>query len=123
MRSSIAQVEKSQALSKPGLDENLAPAFRVIVDHLRCLSFAIADGVNLAISIGDMFYVKFYVGPCVMGACSGWKILFLAEILPRLIDDHGSDYKELLKAHQRIAEILTVRRRSFCRTLVAEATS
>lgn len=46
LRSLIAQVEQISGVPYDPANEKLAPAFRVIVDHLRCLAFAIADGTQ-----------------------------------------------------------------------------
>ena len=42
---------------------------------------------------------------------------FLSEVLPQLVATMGSDYPELVKAQDRIAEILTIEEETFLRTL------
>jgi alanyl-tRNA synthetase len=98
-------------------DDSRSAAFRVIADHLRCLAFAIADGVQP--SNVDRGYVlrKVLRRAVRYGRQLGMDRPFLAEILPQLVASMGSDYPELTKGEGRIAEILTVEEEAFIRTL------
>lgn len=117
LRSLIAQVEQISGVSYDPANEKLAPAFRVIVDHLRCLSFAIADGVQPS-NIDRGYVLRKVLRRAVRyGRMLGMEDPFLAKILPRLIETMGGDYKELLKGQSRIAEILTGEEEAFLRTL------
>lgn len=115
LRSLIAQVEQISGISYSNHDR--APAFRVIADHLRCLAFAIADGIQP--SNVDRGYVlrKILRRAVRYGRTLGLEDPFLAKVLPRLIDTMGSDYPELIKGQNRIAEILTLEEEAFLRTL------
>ena len=117
LRSLIAQVEQVSGVRYDPANEKLAPAFRVIVDHLRCLSFAIADGVQP--SNVDRGYVlrKVLRRAVRYGRMLGMEEPFLAKVLPRLVETMGSDYKELQKSQTRLAEILTAEEEAFLRTL------
>lgn len=95
----------------------MAPAFHVIADHIRSLSFAIADGAqpgNL-----DRGYVlrKLLRRAVRYGKILGFQDPFLADLLPSLIEMMGNDYPELKTAQLRIAEILTLEEEAFLRTL------
>lgn len=117
LRSLIAQVEQISGIVYNPADEKLAPAFRVIVDHLRSLSFAIADGAQPS-NIDRGYVLRKILRRAVRyGRMLGMEDPFLAKILPRLMETMGSDYKELPKAHNRIAEILTGEEEAFLRTL------
>lgn len=117
LRSLIAQVENISG--KPFLPGNYvtAPAFCVIADHLRCLSFAIADGVQP--SNLDRGYVlrKVLRRAVRYGRQLGIEEPFLAKVLPRLISEMGEDYPELVKSQTRIADILTQEEEAFLKTL------
>ncbi|PJD96072.1 MAG: alanine--tRNA ligase [Parachlamydia sp.] len=117
LRELIAQTE--QVFNRPyeATNAETAPAFHVIADHLRCLAFAIADGVQP--SNVDRGYVlrKVLRRAVRYGRSMGMDAPFLAKILPRLISTMGEDYKELTSAQHRIAEILTVEEEAFLRTL------
>lgn len=94
-----------------------APAFHVIADHLRSLSFAIADGAQP--SNLDRGYVlrKILRRACRYGRQLGLEEPFLAKILPELVRIMGPDYPELVHGQSRIAEILTLEEESFLKTL------
>lgn len=116
LRSLIAQAEEVSGVPyRP--EEAQGAAFRVIADHLRCLSFAIADGVQP--SNVDRGYVlrKVLRRAVRYGRTLGLDEPFLAKILPRLVSTMGSDYPELVKGEGRIAEILTGEEEAFIRTL------
>lgn len=116
LRSIIARVEEVSGVSyQPGNERSAA--FRVIADHLRCLAFAIADGVQP--SNVDRGYVlrKVLRRAVRYGRMLGLEDPFLAKVLPTLVKTMGSDYKELEKAESRVAEILTVEEEAFIRTL------
>lgn len=117
LRNLIAQVEEISGVAYSIDDHSRAPAFRVIADHLRCLAFAIADGVQP--SNVDRGYVlrKVLRRAVRYGRTLGLEEPFLAKVLPRLVSTMGDDYIELQKAQGRIAEILTNEEEAFIRTL------
>lgn len=117
LRSLIAQIEQISGVPYDYQDTQRGPAFRVISDHLRCLSFAIADGVQP--SNVDRGYVlrKVLRRAVRYGRQLGLEDPFLAKVLPRLVDTMGADYPELVKGQSRIAEILTTEEEAFIRTL------
>lgn len=116
LRELIAQVE--QVSGKPyDQKSESAAAFRVIADHTRTLSFAIADGVQPS-NIERGYVLRKVLRRAVRyGRQLGLERPFLAEILPRLVKCMGQDFSELHAAHGRIAEILTVEEEGFLRTL------
>lgn len=116
LRSIIAQVESITGIPYH-VNDNRSAAFRVIADHLRCLAFAIADGVQP--SNVDRGYVlrKVLRRSVRYGRQLGMDRPFLADVLPQLVTSMGEDYPELVKAKDRIAEILVVEEEAFIRTL------
>lgn len=92
-------------------------AYCVIVDHLRCLSFAIADGA--VPSNVDRGYVlrKVLRRAVRYGRVLGAQKPFLAQILPKLVHLMHEDYPELKHSQDKIAEILTLEEEAFLRTL------
>jgi alanyl-tRNA synthetase len=117
LRALIAQIEHVTGVPYRLEDTQRAPAFRVIADHLRCLAFAIADGVQP--SNVDRGYVlrKVLRRAVRYGRMLGMDEPFLAKILPRLNETMGADYPEIIKGHQRIADLLTQEEEAFIRTL------
>lgn len=117
LRSLIAAVESTSRKTYDATDEGRAAAFRVIADHMRCLSFAIADGVQP--SNVDRGYVlrKVLRRAVRYGRQLELDRPFLALLLPSLIDSMGASYPELIAAKERITEILTTEEEAFIRTL------
>lgn len=117
LRSIISEVEKISGVAYHPEDQVKGPAFRVIADHLRCLAFAIADGVQP--SNVDRGYVlrKVLRRAVRYGRSLGLEEPFLARIFPRLLSAMGDDYKELVQSQTRITEILTTEEEAFIRTL------
>ncbi|HEY4831058.1 MAG TPA: alanine--tRNA ligase, partial [Waddliaceae bacterium] len=117
LRSLIARVEEISGISYPADESHKAAAFRVIADHLRCLSFAIADGAQPS-NIDRGYVLRKILRRAVRyGRLLGMEKPFLANVLPRLIDTMGEDYPELIKSQTRIEEILTGEEDAFFRTL------
>ncbi len=118
LRGLIAEVENVSGKKYDPENGDLAPAFRVIADHIRGLSFAIADGVQP--SNTDRGYVlrKILRRAVRYGRIIGLQKPFLADVLPRLVHLMGEDFLELKATETRIAEILTLEEEAFIRTLV-----
>ncbi|MGA8163861.1 MAG: alanine--tRNA ligase [Waddliaceae bacterium] len=117
LRSLIAKVEEVAAIPYRTDDDEKAPAFRVIADHLRCLAFAIADGAQPSNVERGYVLRKVLRRAVKYGRILGMDTPFLADIFPRLIDTMGEDYPELIINKTRIEEILTAEEESFLRTL------
>ncbi|MCB1113763.1 MAG: alanine--tRNA ligase [Chlamydiia bacterium] len=116
LRGLIAKVE--EIFEVPYVEDNEKGApFRVIADHMRTLSFAIADGVQP--SNVDRGYVlrKVLRRAVRYGRMLGAKEPFLAKLLPELIRSMGTDFPELKQSEKRIEEILTLEEEAFLRTL------
>ncbi len=110
----IHAIEKESKVSYS--PSNAAP-FRVIADHLRCLAFAIADGAQPS-NVERGYVLRKVLRRAVRyGKMLGFEKPFLAKILPTLISSMGPDYKELVVAKDKIAEILTLEEESFFKTL------
>jgi len=117
LRSIIAQIEQVSGKAYIMEDLELAPAFHVIADHIRSLSFAIADGAQPS-NIERGYVLRKLLRRAVRyGRMLGVQEPFLAKVLPRLVSLMGADYPELKSAEHRIAEIVTLEEESFLRTL------
>lgn len=113
----IHAIEEESGITYDLKDTKRSPAFRVIADHLRTLSFAIADGAQPSNVERGYVLRKILRRAVRYGKQLGFEEPFLARILPRLIETMGQDYKELVIAQNRIAEIVTVEEEAFFRTL------
>ena len=116
LRDLIGQIENVSGVSYD-FKSDQAAAFRVIADHIRCLAFSIADGIQP--SNVDRGYVlrKVLRRAVRYGRQLGMNKPFLSQVLPRLVDLMGEDYPELKSASARIAELLTLEEEGFLRTL------
>ncbi|MBS0648571.1 MAG: alanine--tRNA ligase [Verrucomicrobia bacterium] len=117
LRSIIGQIEQVTGKTYKMEDPELAPAFHVIADHIRSLSFAIADGAQPS-NIERGYVLRKLLRRAVRyGRMLGIQEPFLAKVLPRLVAIMGEDYPELKASENRIAEIVTLEEESFLRTL------
>lgn len=118
LRYIISHMEKTLDCKYDPSDGMHAPAFHVIADHLRSLSFAIADGVQPS-NIERGYVLRKLLRRAVRYGRTLLKIEkpFLAEMFPALTETMGTDYPEINKAKERIQEILTLEEESFIRTL------
>jgi alanyl-tRNA synthetase len=117
LRSLIAEIEQTSGKAYNINDAEMAAPFHVIADHIRSLSFAIADGAQPS-NIERGYVLRKLLRRAVRyGRMLGMNEPFLAKILPRLITTMGADYPELKSSEHRIAEILTLEEESFQRTL------
>lgn len=113
----IAQTQDVLHVRYDPADTLLAPAFYVIADHLRSLSFAIADGAQPS-NIDRGYVLRKILRRAVRyGRLLGAEQPFLAKVFPRLLSTMGKDYHELHTAKDRICEILTAEEESFFKTL------
>lgn len=113
----IERVEEVSGKKYDPNDLEHAPAFHVIADHIRALSFAIADGAEPS-NIERGYVLRKVLRRSVRyGRLLDLNKPFLSSILPRLIDTMGDDFHELKSAKNRIEEILTIEEESFLQTL------
>lgn len=113
----IAQIQDVFHVKYDPADTLLAPAFYVIGDHLRSLSFAIADGAQPSNVERGYVLRKILRRAVRYGRILGAQQPFLAKIFPRLLSIMGQDYHELHTAKDRICEILTSEEEGFFKTL------
>lgn len=117
LRDLIAGVEELSSVRYEGEFSPLAPAFHVIADHLRCLSFAIADGAQPS-NIERGYVLRKILRRAVRyGRMLKFEEPFLGKLLPRLINSMQDPYSELAISKNRIEEILTLEEEAFFRTL------
>lgn len=95
----------------------LGAAFRVIADHIRALSFSIADG--LLPSNTDRGYVlrKILRRAVNYGKHLNFTEPFLGFIVPALVEAMGEAYPNLKTSQSQITEVLSLEEESFFKTL------
>lgn len=117
LRSLIAEVENLSGKKYDRDDMHLAPAFHVVADHIRSLSFAIADGAQP--SNTDRGYVlrKILRRAVRYGRILDLNKPFLGKVFQRLLTEMGEDFPELVEAKEKIPELLQIEEENFLRTL------
>ncbi|MBM3329340.1 MAG: alanine--tRNA ligase [Calditrichaeota bacterium] len=107
----------AQISGVPYARDNSGIPHRVIADHIRMLSFAIADGV-LPSNDGRGYVVRRVLRRAARYARTlGLEEPFLRSLLPALIDSMGDAYPELSKRFHHIEGVLKSEEESFSRTL------
>lgn len=92
-------------------------AFRVIADHIRCLSFSIADGI-IPSNEGRGYVLRRILRRAVRyGRTLGFSEPFFYQLADVVVDQFGDVFPELQKNHARISKTLKAEEESFNRTL------
>ena len=114
-----AIIKKTESLTKVKYHENdiHTPAFHVIADHLRSLSFAIADGVTPSNVERGYVLRKILRRAIRYGKTIGLKKPFLASLVPTLVELMGADFNELKSSQTRIQDVIETEEIAFLRTL------
>ncbi len=92
-------------------------AFRVIADHLRTLSFAIADGILPGNNDRNYVLRRILRRAVRYGRTLGFNEPFFFQLVPALIAHLGDVFPELVEQQARIASVLKQEEESFNRTL------
>ncbi|MEX0887132.1 MAG: alanine--tRNA ligase, partial [Phycisphaeraceae bacterium] len=100
------------------LDDAVDMAYRVIADHIRCLTFAITDGA-LPANEGRGYVLRRILRRAFR---HGWQTLgrtepFLHRLVPAVVDHMGEAFPELRKDPDRVAEVLREEEEGFARTI------
>jgi len=100
------------------LDDETDVAYRVLADHVRCLSVAIADGATPS-NEGRGYVLRRILRRAVRHAYQqfGQREPFLARVLPAVQASLGEVFPELVAQGERITRVLEEEERAFLRTL------
>ncbi|MEJ6506346.1 MAG: alanine--tRNA ligase [Crocinitomicaceae bacterium] len=113
-------IKKLEAVSgiSYGDSEETDIALRVIADHLRAISFSIADG-QLPSNTGAGYVIRRILRRAVRYAYQtlGIKDPFMGELIPVLVSQMGTVYPELSSQKDTITKVITEEEMSFYRTL------
>ena len=101
-----------------GKDEKVDVAMRVIADHLRAISFAIADG-QLPSNAKAGYVIRRILRRAVRYAYTflGQREAFICKLVPTLVQEMGSFYPELPAQQELITKVIREEEESFLRTL------
>lgn len=101
-----------------GKEENVDVAMRVVADHLRAVSFSIADG-QLPSNAKAGYVIRRILRRAVRYAYTflGQKDAFMYKLLPVFIGEMGGAYPELVAQRDLIGRVMKEEEDSFLRTL------
>ncbi|HEY5621009.1 MAG TPA: alanine--tRNA ligase, partial [Pontiella sp.] len=103
--------------AKQSEQEAVDVAFRVIADHIRCLSFSIADGI-IPSNEGRGYVLRRILRRAVRyGRSLGFTEPFFYKLADTVVDSFGEAFPELDRNRQRISKVLKAEEESFNRTL------
>lgn len=114
MISSISRLCGKSYLESP----QISVAMRVIADHIRAISFSIADG-QLPSNVKAGYVIRRILRRAVRYSYTFLDMdqPFLCRLVPTLVDDLGSAYPELVKQQQLIEKVIREEEEAFLRTL------
>ena len=113
----IGKIEELSG-KKYGSDENVDVAMRVIADHIRAISFSIADG-QLPSKVKAGYVIRRILRRAVRYGYTflGFNEPFLCRLVGQLVDDMGEFYPEIAKQQTLIEKVIREEEMAFLRTL------
>jgi len=98
--------------------EQISVAMRVIADHIRAISFSIADG-QLPSNVKAGYVIRRILRRAVRYAYTflGIDQPFLCKLVPTLVTNLGEAYPELIKQQSLIEKVIKEEEEAFLRTL------
>ncbi len=103
---------------KYGEDEKKDIAMRVVVDHLRAIAFAIADG-QLPSNAKAGYVIRRILRRAVRYGYTflGQKEAFIYKLVPTLVDEMGEAFPEIAAQQKLVMKVMQEEESSFLRTL------
>jgi len=117
----FAAIQKATGCKEPytdRLDSQTDTAYRVIADHIRCLTFAITDGADPS-NEGRGYVLRRILRRAVRFGRQtlGADGVFLADLVPTVVGEMGDFFPELKKNPKRVVDVIREEEESFGRTL------
>ena len=114
----IQQVEKITGVRYDGSDSKQAIAFRVLADHIRAISFTIADG-QLPANTGAGYVIRRILRRAVRYYYSylGYKQPLLTQLVPVLAKQFENVFPELQQQVDFVGRVVREEEEAFLRTL------
>jgi len=108
------------AKKKYGEAEKTDIALRVVADHLRAVSFAIADG-QLPSNTGAGYVIRRILRRAIRYGYTflGFNEPFICQIVPTLVENMGCAFRELIAQQNLIEKVIREEENSFLKTLAS----
>ncbi len=111
-------VDPQSAIRNPQSDQiQIDVAFRVIADHIRTLSFAIADGIQPDNNDRNYVLRRILRRAVRYGRTLGFKEPFFYKLVDVLADTMGDVFPEIRSKKKHVQEVIRMEEESFNRTL------
>jgi len=112
----VAQMSKKQY----GTDEKTDIALRVVADHLRAVSFAIADG-QLPSNTGAGYVIRRILRRAIRYGYTflGFTEPFICQLVATLVENMGAAFPELKSQQNLIEKVIREEENSFLKTLAS----
>ncbi len=100
------------------LDDAIDTAYRIIADHIRCLTFALTDGAAPG-NEGRDYVLRRILRRAVRHGRQTLNVKhpFLHELVPGVVEAMGQAFPELQKNPQRVIDLIKDEEESFSRTI------
>ena len=103
--------------SEPTEQQKIDVAFRVIGDHIRTLSFSIADGIQPGNTDRNYVLRRILRRAVRYGRTLGFKEPFFYKLVDVLVESMGDVFPELVKQRELVKEVIRSEEQSFNKTL------
>lgn len=113
----IKKIEELSGKSYGNANPETQVAFRVLADHIRSTSLAIADGA-MPDNDGRGYVLRKIIRRAALFAQQLGNIYFFAQLAPTFVDEMGGIYPELVKNRELIVNILTSELEKFSHNLI-----
>ncbi|MDB6121366.1 MAG: alaS [Pedosphaera sp.] len=112
---SVQGIDQIAYARNPQLEIDVA--FRVIADHIRTLSFAIADGIQPGNTDRNYVLRRILRRAVRYGRTLGFHEPFFYKLVDVLVDTMGDVFPEIHARHQHVQEVIKAEEESFNKTL------
>ena len=100
-----------------GADEQTTASLRVIADHLRSVSFLIADGVMPSNEGRGFVLRRILRRACRHGRLLGMREAFIYRLVSTLVEVMGGHFRELQETQRNIEQVIRIEEERFIKTL------
>ena len=114
----IEKIGEICSLQYKNSDEKVRVAMRVVADHVRAITFSIADG-QLPSNVKAGYVIRRILRRAVRYAYTflGMKDALLYQLVPVLVEQMGDAYPEIAKQEELISKVIKEEEESFLKTL------